>query len=328
MQKNKEIIQSYLLTAARFDFSVYEQRILIRLVEMCQEQIEGKQLDKDFTINKLLFDNCRVITMPISAFLAGENDKHYSRVKEALEKLNEKRFSYEDEKIWKPIRLIEKPVIVKYNDLVQFELHSEIYETLFNFAKGYRKFELKTAMSFESNYAIRFYELMSGQKKPIAYTIEHLKMMFNVEDKYKSNPTNFIRKVVDPAQKELDKKSPYSFTYTYIKAGRKITGIKFYPVFNPANQDPEITKKQHHRQESVLWHLDKMVINYLKQYYLFTTTELKNNVELLEKANKEFDLMNLLADKRRNLDSVRKTPQAYIIGTIKSELKKPSGKYL
>jgi len=40
-----------------------------------------------------------------------------------------------------------------------------------NFAKGYRKYELQTAMEFESVYAMRFYELLSGQKTPLLVLI-------------------------------------------------------------------------------------------------------------------------------------------------------------
>ena len=39
-------------------------------------------------------------------------------------------------------------------------------------------------MKFESTYAMRFYELLSGQTKPIMYSIDNLKIMFQVEDKY------------------------------------------------------------------------------------------------------------------------------------------------
>ena len=42
VEENKNVIQSYMLTAARYDFSVYEKRILYRLVELAQAELQGK----------------------------------------------------------------------------------------------------------------------------------------------------------------------------------------------------------------------------------------------------------------------------------------------
>jgi plasmid replication initiation protein len=113
-----------------------------------------------------------------------------------LNKLNDKKIEYEDDRIWKPIRLIEKPQINKYSDSVTFEVQPEIYEAILSFSKGFRRLELKTAMEFKSVYSMRFYELLSCQKNPLTYTIDHLKIMFNIEDKYIDRPADFIIKVI------------------------------------------------------------------------------------------------------------------------------------
>lgn len=34
--KNKDILQSYVITTARYDFSIYEKRILYRIIEVLQ----------------------------------------------------------------------------------------------------------------------------------------------------------------------------------------------------------------------------------------------------------------------------------------------------
>ena len=232
---NKDVIQSYLLTSARYNFDVYEKRILYRLVELCQPDIRGQKLNDRFTINSDLFGN-KDIKVPISYLLKDEEDKNHARIKNAINKLNEKRFEYEDDKIWKPIRLIEMPKINKYNEFIEFKIHPEIHQAILDFSKGFRKFELATAMNFKSTYAMRFYELFSGKKTPITYSIEHLKIMFQIENKYKQI-NDFIRKVIIPAKVELDKTSPYSFEYTAIKEGRKIVAIKFYTFFIPENCD-------------------------------------------------------------------------------------------
>lgn len=315
---NKDVIQSYLLTTAKYDFSAYEKRILYRLVEMIQWTLEGKKLNGGFRIEKTLF-NDRIITMPVNAFLKGENDENYSIVKQALRSLRNKTIEYEDAKIWKLIGIIEKPEFNKAG-FVTFELQPEIYEAILNFSKGFRKYELETAMSFESQYSMRFYELFSGQKSPLIYTIESLKIMFKIEGKYKGRPSDFIKYVVTPAKKELDKKSPYSFEFSQIKTGREITAIKFFPVYNPEARDPELEKRELQKQISLSWDFDPMLRNYLKQDLLFTTDEIKNNVELFRSCYERMDLMyelSILKGKART----KKNPKGYIINALKGKLK-------
>jgi len=62
-----DIIQSYILTTAKYDFSVYEKRILYRIVQTIQKHIDGIKLNEHFKIQEELFG--AEFTMPISALL-------------------------------------------------------------------------------------------------------------------------------------------------------------------------------------------------------------------------------------------------------------------
>lgn len=314
---NVEVIQSYLLTSARYDFDVYEKRILYRLVELCQPQLQGQKLNDKFTINQDLWGN-RDIRMPISYLLKNEEDKNHTRVKASLEKLNEKRMEYEDDKKWKIIRLIELPEIYKYGEYVQFKIHPEIYQAILDFSKGFRKYELVTAMSFESTYAMRFYELFSEKKEPITYSIEKLKIMFRIEDKY-ARVNDFFKYVVDAAKKELDEHSPYSFEYVPIKEGRKMTQIRFTPVSIQKNRDPETELKRLQKQVSPAWELDRMTLQYLKQNYYFDTKEITANLDLFKAAEQKLELMLFLSNMRRKCDG-KANPKGYLVNALKKEL--------
>ncbi len=315
---NKDIIQSYVLTTAKYEFNAYEKRILYRLVEMMQAQTKGERLNSGFTMIKTERDD-RIITMPIASFLRNDDDENYTRVKKALRSLRNKTIEYDDGKHWKIIGIIEKPNL-EYSGFVTFELQPEIYQAILDFSKGFRKYELKTAMEFESVYSMRFYELFSGQKSPLTYSIDNLKIMFQIEGKYKL-VADFLRRVVIPAQKELNKKSPYSFEYKSLKTGRKITSIKFYPVYIAENRDENLEKKNLQKQISPRWELDKIVIDYLKQSFCFTTKEIQSNIDLLKFANQHLDLMLELSQLKVKAMNSKKSPQAYVIGTIKRILK-------
>jgi plasmid replication initiation protein len=315
---NKKIIQSYIFTTAKYDFSVYEKRILFRIVETMQFALEGKTLKGNIAIEKELENGNRKVVIPMSAFLSGEDDKNHDRVKGALRDLESKRFEYEDDRVWKIIRIIQKPVFDKYDSIVTFELQSEIYETLLNFSKGFRRYELQTAMEFESRYAMRFYELFSEQKSPITYSIDSLKAMFQIEDKYKLT-TNFINRVIEPAKKELDAKSPYSFKYKPIKVGRKVSQIRFYPVALPKNQDTDLERKELQKQTSPLWELDKICVNYLKEALLFSNDEIQNNIDLFKLANKKLDLVYELSLLKPKAEA-KSNQKGYIINALKGKL--------
>lgn len=313
---NKDIIQSYIITTAKYDYSVYEKRIIYRLVEMVQHTLEGKKLGNGFSIEKTLYDD-RIITMPISAFLSNEKDENYTRVKSALKSLRNKTFEYENGGLWKLIGVIEKPNF-SIAGVARFEIQPEVYEAILDFSKGYRKYELKTAMQFESVYSMRFYELMSGQKSPIQFKIETLKEMFGITDKYK-RVNDFLRYVLDVAKKELDEKSPYSFNYEPQKLGRSYHSILFFPKYNPKNRDSELEKNDLQKQVSLSWDLDKRITDYLKYNFSFTTDEIKRNIDLFKEAQSKLDFVIFMSlIKEKSID--KSNPKGYLINAIRLEL--------
>jgi len=315
---NKDIIQGYLFTTARYNFDVYEKRILYRLVELCQPQIKGQELNDKFSINEDLWGN-RDIKVPISHLLKNERDKHHSRIKKALLSLNEKKFEFNTAEKWKIIRLIEMPEINKYSEFVEFKIHKEIYQAILNFSSGYRKYELITAMKFNSIYAMRFYELISEKKQPITYSVIELKKMFRIENKY-NRIADFLRFVVETAKKELDKHSPYSFDFKPNKTGKKITSITLFPIYIQKNRDINLDRKEQEKKLSIAWFLDAHIKKHLKESFGFTTTEIKNNLALFTEANQKLDLMLEISTLKTKAEN-KKNIKGYVIGAIKGKLK-------
>jgi hypothetical protein len=315
---NKDLIQSYVVTTARYEFSIYEKRILYRIIETCQHVLEGKKLTNGFSIEPDLFKNMR-FKMPISYFLNGEKDKNHARIKTALKSLRNKTFEYETNLKWKVIGIIEKPEVDKYKEHVEFEVSKEVYEAILNFNKGFRKFELKIAMKFKSVYSMRFYELFSHQKKPVEYSVDTLKFMFQVQDKYKLT-ADFIKYVIKPAKKELDVCSPYSFNFTVQKTGRKITSILFEPVHIPKNIDDDLERKRLTKHVDISWDLPVNITNYLQENYFFTIKEIKNNIQIFSHANKKIpDLLVLLANSKR-IAFEKNNPKGWLIGLLKKKI--------
>lgn len=315
--ENKDLIQSYIFTAAKYNFSVYEQRILVRIVESFQHILEGQKLNKNIEIDEDLWGDFH-FTMPLSQFMSNSRDKNYHEARKALENLEGRKLTYESEGNWGILRLIQSPKIEKY-EMATFRIDKKISEVLFDFSKGFTKYELKVAMELSSVYSVRLYELMSNQKNKISYSIENLKKMFGIEDKYKQTG-HFITRVIEPAKKELDKKAPWSFDYKYLKTGRKITGILFSPIFIPENRDKELEKRELNKRLSPTWDIPGPILEYLRLRYEFTDKEIKNNYKILIPASNDgsIDLLEILSLKYREAMD-KKSPKGWIISVITKE---------
>jgi len=313
---NRDIVQSYIWTVAKYEANAYEKRIFYRILEAIQYEIEGKRL-KGLQIRKTLFDD-RIFRMPTSLFLKDEQDQNYTQIKKALRKLRERSVEFDNGLVWKVRGIVEKPIL-DYRGVVEFEVSADVYSCMLDFVKGYRKFELLTAMSFNSEYSMRLYEIVSEQTKSITYTIQYLKERFCIENKYSRN-SDFIKYVVEPAKKELDEKSPYSFEFVINKQGKQFHSITFYPVAVPKNRDEQVERKSLQKQISLSWMLDKIERKYLNDMG-FSDRQIKNNLDTIIEAKRllpdfMFEL-SILKGKMRD----KKNPQGWVINALKGKIK-------
>lgn len=320
---NRELIQSYLISSSKYDFTLIEKRVIYRLVEISQSLLEGKKLDKTFTISENLW-NDKMISLSLKS-IVGQDYTNLEIVKKSLKSLREKSIVFEDDKEWEVCGIIDSVKFTKQSSICDFRVNHKVWELIVNFSKGFRKMELKTLFQLNSVYSCRFYELLSNQKV-ITYTIENLKEMFGVSDKYKLN-SDFIRIVVDRSKKELDEKSVWSFDYKVKKLGRKFHSITFYGYEVEKNIDIEFKKKQLSKDISVRWYLDKKERKSLLENVGFSDLEIKRNMILFQEFKENGgDLLMLISRKKRDLremeeDRPRFNKKGYFVNVLKSELK-------
>ena len=318
-KSNKDIIQSYILTVAKYDSNIYVKRILTHIVNANQDYIDGQKLGGTIiNIEEDLFKD-REYTLDVKELLQGENDKNYKRIYDAFDYLQSKFFAYEDSEIRFRVPFITAVYAKKRNGTVRFRMSELIYRAFTDYTKGFRRYELQISLSLSSVYSIRLYEFLSGQKQPVTKTIDVLKEMFQIQDKYK-RINDFFRYVIEPAKKELDEKSPYTFDYKINKKGRAYHSITFFPVYQPQFRDDDLERKDLQKKVSVSWILDKNTKDYLVHSFGFTTPEIKQNISLFEKAIKEIDLISFMAKVKPRANRA-KNPKGYLINAIKKELK-------
>lgn len=313
-KENREIIQSYIMTVAKYDFTVDEKRVLSHIIEFLQPLLEGKKLRG--RIEQNLFDDY-CVEVPLSYFI--DDSCNYKRIKDAIIKLNDKKFEYEDENCWQIIRLIEMPKIEK--GVVKFCLSSKLVDVFLNFSKGYTKYMLDVSLSFSSVYTMRLYELLAGQQKEITFSIKRLKEMWQIDQmKAYERTNNFIQRVIIPAQKELKEKGTWGFDFKLIRQGRAYSKIQFTPIIYNQRISQEIIHADAIRRNQLSNFYDYEMRKFLINICGFSSREMKNNFLTLKKfATIQGDMVleKLKTIWERAKDA--RNPKGYMITSIQNE---------
>ncbi len=271
-----QLIQSFIYSITRVKLSLYEQRILLKVVEHAQIRLKG-MLIKDHLV-KLNHDCDNVqIVVPIRELL-DEGNQHYRHVHNAAVALMNRSFQFynSESRTW-----FASPVIynVQHTDksgLLTFYVSRVLFDVILDFTKGYRQYNLKTALSIPSPYASRLYSLMCGQDQPIRFEVKALKEMFGVADKY-DQTADFIKKVIEPSKKILDAQGCTSFTYSRVKQGVKVVALLFFPVKREEDEKAKLRPKI-----STYYFLSKELRFYLFSKVHFSSRELGAHKELIE----------------------------------------------
>lgn len=330
---NKLQFQSYIFTTAKYDFSVYEKRILYRMIEIEQRLINQEALDKAVKIEANLWGD-KKYTVPMSLLLSTselddttENrSKNNNRFIKAFSALQDKKVVYEDSEVYGRVGVIDKFEFKKNERFVSWKADSKIIEMITDFSKGWRMYELKIAFNMQSQYSMRFYELIANKTKKISYKMSDIIKMFSLENTYlrtgtkKHNYALIELRVIKKAQEELDRVSPYTFTY---KLSEDYAVLDLFPVYQP--QFASAKYKRENKTSEIS--LEAVMSENEKEIYLnefgFSEQGLKNNYALFEElkktfpANFEFFLFQTI---REALKKNPKAKQGFIIGIIKNTL--------
>lgn len=131
----------------------------------------------------------------------------------------------------------EKDRWIKYNltqkciydrGIVIFRFNDDMKPFLLQLKKHYF-LQSPAVMHFRSWYSIRIYDLlkaMSYSKNVIEISVEELKIILNIEDKYK-RISSLKARVIDVAVEEINKYSDLEVSCENICLGRSVVGLKF-----------------------------------------------------------------------------------------------------
>ena len=330
---SKEVVESYIFSTVRHDFGVYSERLLLRLVELAQCEIRGLDFKGGSSIGKVEIGEWgdAEVVIPVKDILSGEEDKNYTKAKTAVRNLMGKFLEYEDEQKYKATTILNDVDVDKVAGKMVIRVNRNIWRAMLDFTKGFRKYELETAVKLHGKYSLRIYKLVSKQSVPITYSIAELRQMWGLTDKYKK-VDDFVKNTIVAAKEELDRVSPYSFDYILnaaktaeVNKGRKgrpsITSVTFFPVRRMANQSTDAVRKQ--VDPSLL--LDRELYQMLKNKFYFDAQGIKANITLFDIAQKECDdILDFLQDIAPAALRAANV-QGYVINSIRKHLKEKLG---
>lgn len=257
LSKSRDIIESYIFSTSKRNFSMYSERLLLRVVEAAQQQLAGASFRDGTSIGQVSIGPLgdAEIEVPIKDLLSSDSSTNYTQAKNAIMELMQSPYFVERPKLknGKPVfnadgeqefeflgrQILNSCEINVKPGVAIVTVNKDTWAAVLDFTKGFRKYDLEVAQSLTRPTSLRLFKLLSNQKYPITYTIGQLKSMWEMEDKY-PDTYNFIKRTIEPAKEELDEKAPWSFDYVKNtaasspankgKAGKKaVTSITFIP---------------------------------------------------------------------------------------------------
>lgn len=124
----------------------------------------------------------------------------------------------------------------KGQGIIELELSQKVRPLYVELKDRFTTLQLHTALTLNSKYAKRLYELFSMYKnlpdKSFRIDVRELKERLELidvktgKDRYEKW-THFKKAALDPAEKEINAKADLSFTYQPIKKGRSVAQIEF-----------------------------------------------------------------------------------------------------
>lgn len=273
----ENVIQSYLTTIMRGDFTLYEIRIFMKIVEQANTALVGvkvsNNLHKAFCADGV---NCN-LSFPIDEVLTpGSHD--YQAVYKALKSLMKKKIERYDPltRTWCAATLVNNIRVPRGNGVVSFVVAKWVMEYIINFLYGnFSRYNLRSALKLKSPYAVRLYWLTCSMKDPVKYSIAMLRAMLGVGNKY-GQTKDFIKRCIEPAREMLEKENLNGFNYQKIVLKNKCTAIQFFPI---KRENPSTEELNAQLSESS-W-IDPALKMYLQQQAMFKQSELAAHKDLM-----------------------------------------------
>lgn len=138
--------------------------------------------------------------------------------------------------------LIPFPKVGEYQDgTIQIWFDGEYLKPILEQKKGYSVFHIAEMFSLTGGHAKRLFEIFCSYKnrsiKTFDFSIETIKEILGVSDKYENNPSMFLKMVILPALQQINKKTSVTVKGIYRRRKGRAPGAILFSV---ERRNPEI----------------------------------------------------------------------------------------
>lgn len=224
MSKKEDVLmKNNMLVTARYSLSLVQSRIFITMLYKLQKDSSGTM-------------SCTISTQEFKSIINNKNQQSPKQITKMLKELMSKIISFKLEKenktnnIWSEYTLINGYDYDDELDTFRIECSPRVYELLMSYLDiGYTPINMQVWLSLNNTSAQRLYDLLrlwSYSKNTITYTVDELRELFMMENKYK-NYNDFKKKVIVPAVDTLNNTNMFDISFEESKKGKKINAIDF-----------------------------------------------------------------------------------------------------
>lgn len=295
--------QSLVSTLMRARMGVYETRVFMRVVEKCQVLLPTSPFAA------LPYEVPGGWSYQFAFTLSSLTSSHnYKYVKTACENLKNITVQSYDitQKQWKMAGLITQARIDEQSGILKVEVADWVCQAIIDFRQGWRTYDIENAMRIRNPFALRMYLITCTQTATLKFSIGYIKgLLLGQDSNAYSNNGDFVRKVLAPAAKELERLNLNGFSYETMKANGagkgKIEKVKIIPVKRERKSTANVSET---RKEMAL-RVPESMLQYLSLQCGFTTRELsgKNLVTLANFAklpNWEYKFISIVTRWRKH----------------------------
>lgn len=201
----------------------------IRIINYLIANINSPKYDTEF--QKFRFDIKEFCKMVYPNSKQGDA---YKRLPDVIQKLA-------DKSAWKEVPSTEnvgktKKVLIRWIERPEFEegfvtleLNPYLAPYLLQIEKGYFQAKFQYTALAQSKYTIPLYELLKSWEKckTKVFDVDELRFYMDATEKSKNNISEFKRRALDIAVKEINEITDLKISYKEIKQGRKVAQIEF-----------------------------------------------------------------------------------------------------
>ncbi len=257
-EKHYSVTKSNQLSTASYYLTAEEQRLILACIGKVNPMLPIDPF-KQYVITaeefKLLFKN-------------DKNVNTYQILKKVSEKLYNRSLHIDNGTEIIKSRWVSEVRYAKNEGYISLIFSPLVIDHISQLKKNFNSYRLLNVQQMESIYGIRIYELimsLEGTSFKRTFKIDYLKRMLGIEDKYKLFG-DFKKKVLIPAQNDINQYSDINLEWELIKTGRKVDSVKLVFKEKKASEKPTqshlfIESKDKHESDLEDWLSDELELN-------------------------------------------------------------------